>query len=104
MAELLVNIDAMKTHLRVEHHDEDLLIEDLIRAATEFMERSTSLSFTTADEAPELYLVAIKLTVGSWYINREASTPTQLRSIPLGVDRIINLLRPGSYYLPEVAP
>jgi uncharacterized phiE125 gp8 family phage protein len=43
----------------------------------------------TAAEIPEVFKLAIKLLVAHWFVNREETTPVDLRTIPYGVRDLI---------------
>lgn len=42
-----------------------------------------------AEDVPESLKIAMRLLIGEFYSNREASTPANVRELPIGVDRIL---------------
>lgn len=68
---MILTIDEVKTHLRVQHNEEDEYLESLIAQAQEAAEDYTRVSFS--DTAPEPVRLAVLLMVGHFYENREAA-------------------------------
>lgn len=87
---MIVSLDDMKQWLRVEHNEEDELIEGLIQQAQAAAEDFCRVSFETgtaqasvraaaedfysvaaAEEPPEAVVLAVKLMVSHYYENRD---------------------------------
>lgn len=83
----MVGLSEAKDHLRVDHDDDDLLIDRCIQAAVNHLE---SIDVDMSGEPlPAALHQAILLLVGHFYENRSATSAEQLRYIPVGVDRLI---------------
>ena len=66
---MILTVDEVKTHLRIETDDEDELIERLIRQAQATAEDFCRVSFE--ENAPEPVRLAVLLMVGHYYENRD---------------------------------
>ena len=66
---MLVSVDEVKTHLRIDQDEEDVYRESLIRQAQAAAEDYGRVSF--GDDAPEPVRLAILLFVGFYYENRD---------------------------------
>ena len=66
---MVVSVDEVKTHLRIDHDDEDTLIEGLIAQAQAVTEDYCRVSF--GDEAPEPVRLAVMLMIAHYYENRD---------------------------------
>lgn len=66
---MVVSVDEVKTHLRIDHDDEDTLIEGLIAQAQAVAEDYCRVSF--GDEAPEPVRLAVMLMIAHYYENRD---------------------------------
>lgn len=66
---MVVTIDEVKQHLRIDHDDEDTLIEGLIAQAEAVAEDYCRVSF--GDEAAEPVRLAVMLMVSHYYENRD---------------------------------
>lgn len=67
---MILTVDEVKTHLRIETDDEDELIERLIRQAQATAEDFCRVSFE-GEEAPEPVRLAVLLMTGHYYENRD---------------------------------
>lgn len=85
----MVTLAELKTHLRIDDDltAEDTLIEAYKGAAIAHIQNLTEQDFSTL--MPEPIKHAIKLLVGHWYKNREATTETKQQEIPHAVDALI---------------
>lgn len=90
MADLLT-LTETKLHLRVDHDDEDTLIQGLMAAAT-----AATADYLHADSLDDTAAAPIKaaalLLVGDLYANREAQTDRPLHRNPT-FDRLLNPYR-----------
>lgn len=91
-----VTLEQAKTHLRVEHDDEDDYILSLISAAREYAENFTGRLlaervYDDGEEAPEGETVepatrgekhAMLLLVGHWYAHRESVSSATMTDVP----------------------
>ena len=66
---MVVSVEEVKTHLRIDHDDEDTLIEGLIAQAQAVAEDYCRVSF--GDEAAEPVRLAVMLMVSHYYENRD---------------------------------
>ena len=66
---MVVSVDEVKTHLRIDHDDEDTLIEGLIAQAQAVAEDYCRVSF--GDEAAESVRLAVMLMIAHYYENRD---------------------------------
>ena len=89
----VVTVAEAKAWCRIDHTADDLLICGLIDAAVEAAEGGTGRVLTgdNAETASGLLIVGIKLLIGEYYDNREASTARDLKVLPRGVDNIFQL-------------
>ena len=69
---MAVTIDEIKTHLRIEHSEEDVYLTALLAAATSAAEDFCNRSF--AEEMPEPVRLAIYLYVAHMYTYRESTS------------------------------
>jgi len=78
-----LTVDQVKLNLRIDHDDEDALIESLISAAFDAFEQSTNRKlFAATDVIPDNLKNGINITdsiiqgaqllIGHWYKNRES--------------------------------
>lgn len=86
-----VTLEEAKQHLRVDHNDEDLLIEELIDAGEEVVIRQC-LDFED-DVMPSPLKAAVLLYVGDLYANRELQYPGVRMSTSTTIDRLIGPYR-----------
>jgi uncharacterized phage protein (predicted DNA packaging) len=91
----MIELPLVKTHLRVDHEDEDVLIQGYLDAALAHVEQHCDrvLVETTPVLPDQMALTkdvqqAILLLVGHWYANREA-VATGLTEVPLAVSRLL---------------
>ncbi len=66
---MIVTVDEMKTHLRIEDDDEDMYLESLIAQAQAVAEDFCRTQFSEA--APEPVRLAVLLFVSHYYENRD---------------------------------
>ncbi len=66
---MILSIDEVKTHLRIQQDEEDAYLEGLIRQSQAAAEDFCRVSFE--DEAPEPVRLAVLLMVSHYYENRD---------------------------------
>ena len=66
---MILTVDEVKSHLRIETDDEDELLERLIAQAQAFAETYCRVSFE--EDAPEPVRLAVLLMVSHYYENRD---------------------------------
>lgn len=86
-----VTLEEAKQHLRVEHSDEDLLIESLIDAGEDIVIRQC-LDFEN-NVMPSPLKAAVLLYVGDLYENRELQYTGIKMSTSTTIDRLIDPYR-----------
>lgn len=68
---MILSIEEVKTHLRIQHDEEDTYIGDLIAKAQAAAEDYCRVAFP--DDAPESVRLAVLLMTSHYYENRENS-------------------------------
>ncbi len=71
---MIVSVDELKTHLRVQHSEEDSLLESLIAQAQAVAENICREAFE--NDAPEPVRLAVILMASYFYENRDVSDKT----------------------------
>lgn len=66
---MILSVDEVKTHLRIQQDEEDAYLEGLIRQSQAAAEDFCRVSF--GDEAPEPVRLAVLLMVSHYYENRD---------------------------------
>lgn len=66
---MIVTVDEVKTHLRIDHDDEDAYLEGLIAQVQAVAEDYCRVTFT--EEAPEPVRLAVLLMISHYYENRD---------------------------------
>ncbi|SDI39948.1 head-tail connector protein [Pseudomonas abietaniphila] len=90
----MIELSLVKTHLRVDHDDEDALIQGYLDAAQVHVEQHCDRVIVETPLLPEEMGLtkdvqqAILLLVGHWYANREA-VASGLTEVPLAVGRLL---------------
>lgn len=92
----MIDLPLVKTHLRVDGDDDDLLISAYIDAAVEYVQQHCDRRIAESPEGPEQMALtndvkqAILLLVGHWYANREdVVTGTIASQLPMGVHALL---------------
>ena len=71
---MIVTVDEVKTHLRIQHEEENEYLVTLISQAQATVENYCRVSFEKAyDTVPEPVRLAVLLMVSHYYENREVS-------------------------------
>ena len=103
----LITLEAAKLHLRVDHDNEDMLIQLFIDAAeqstADYLERSIypdAPSLANANDVSGIVVNAalmavVLLQLGNLYANREAITNAAAAELPLGVRHMLQPYRYG---------
>lgn len=84
---MAVTVDEIKTHLRIEHNDEDGYLSALIAAAQATAEDFCRRSF--AEEMSEPVRLAIYLYVGFMYTYREGADQSAYRAMKQAFDALL---------------
>ena len=84
---MAVTVDELKTHMRIEHNDEDDYLSALIAAAQATAEDFCRRSF--AEEMPEPVRLAIYLYVGFMYTYREGADQSAYRAMKQAFDALL---------------
>ena len=79
-------IEEIKLYLRLDHDEEDGLLDGLLSSATEYLKNAGCVV-----TEGELYNLAIKMIVLHWYENREVIGIGN--KVPFGLDNIIFQLK-----------
>ncbi len=66
---MVVSVDEVKSHLRIDHDDEDTYLEGLIAQAQAVAEDYCRVAFL--DDAPEPVRLAVLLMISHYYENRD---------------------------------
>jgi len=100
-AQPAVSMADAKLHLRVDHSDEDSLIEALVLSATQMAEHELQVGLVTrdgtagtggVDDVPVVIKQWILVHVGYWYANRETATEVKMEALPY-VGRLLDPFR-----------
>lgn len=84
---MVVSLDEVKTHLRIQHDDEDGYIESLIEQAQAAAEYYCRVSF--ADHAPEPVRLAVMLMVSHYYENRDNPDKQEYLAMRLAFENLL---------------
>ena len=83
-----MTLDDIKNYLKVDHGEDDALIQSLIAAARQYIEKQTGKIYKPDDE---VWNICIKLMVAHWYENRGIEVAgTIIARIGHTVDALIN--------------
>ena len=83
----MISLAFAKYHLRVEHSDDDSMIQSYIDASLDWLSKVDV--DTSADPLPASVCQAALLMVAHFYENREAVGYVKLAPLPMGVDTLI---------------
>ncbi|MBX9759367.1 MAG: head-tail connector protein [Beijerinckiaceae bacterium] len=91
---MVVTVNELKTHLRLETTDEDTLLEETIGAATKHIENVMGLAFDDiVGGTPEPLKQAVKMLSAHWYEARGVACTETMRPFPISVQEILNEYR-----------
>lgn len=92
----MIDLAVVKLHLRVDHDEEDSLIQGYIDAAVVHVEQHCDRQIVPNPDSPEQMALtkdieqAVLMLVGHWYASREAVvTGTITSDVPLGFERLL---------------
>jgi len=92
----MIDLALVKLHLRVDHDEEDALIQGYLAAALEHVQQHCDRHLVEGEPIlpTEMGLTqdvkhAVLLLVAHWYTNREAVAGAGVATVPLGVDRLL---------------
>ena len=91
---MIVTVDEVKTHLRIEHNEEDSYIESLIKQAQAEAEDYCRVSFETDEEGtpvdpPEPVRLAVILMTSFYYENRDIPDMTTYKATRMAFDSLL---------------
>lgn len=86
---MIVSLDELKTHLRVEHNEEDEYIENLITQAQTAAEDYCRVSFEEMDEPPEPVRLAVMLLASFYYENRDIPDMTTYKATRMAFESLL---------------
>ena len=96
---MIVTVDEVKTHLRIEHNEEDEYIETLIKQAQTEAEDYCRVSFETTDDEgnpvdpPEPVRLAVILMTSFYYENRDIPDMTTYKATRMAFDSLLYTYR-----------
>ena len=85
---MLITLSEAKTHLRIEHDEEDEYLTGLIRQAQAAAEDYCRVTFTDEDP-PEPVRLALLLFVGFHYENRDIPDMTTYKAMRMAFDALL---------------
>jgi uncharacterized phage protein (predicted DNA packaging) len=65
---LIISLDEAKEWLRIEHNDEDNILQMLIKSAETYLQNATGNTFDNTNNLAKLFCLVL---VTDWYENRE---------------------------------
>lgn len=84
---MIVTLDEVKAHLRIDHDEEDAYLESLIRQAQAVAEDYCRVPFS--EEAPEPVRLAVLLFVSFYYENRDVPDRTTYGAMMLAFHNLL---------------
>lgn len=84
---MIVTLDEVKTHLRIQHDEEDEYLEGLIVQAQAAAENFCYVSFE--GDAPEPVRLAVLLFVGFYYENRDIPDMTTFKAMRMAFENLL---------------
>lgn len=70
---MIVTVEDLKSHLRIENDIEDAVLSSKIEAASCYIEQYIGKELTSFDPMPAAIKEAVRLLAGHYYANREAT-------------------------------
>ncbi|MGI6449034.1 MAG: head-tail connector protein [Desulfitobacteriia bacterium] len=93
---MIVTLEEAKAYLRVDHTEEDALIESLINAAESYLVNATSKTFDSTNHLARLFCLTL---ITDWYENRGLTVGRVGGEIRPVIDSMLAQL---NYCYPEV--
>jgi uncharacterized phage protein (predicted DNA packaging) len=90
---MIVTVADLKSHLRIEHNDEDALLEAKIRTASAHIQSMIGVPLADFTEMPEPLKEAGRVMAGHLYENREATAEAAVQYLPLGFHDLVRPYR-----------
>ena len=84
---MIVTVDEVKTHLRIQYDEEDAYLTSLIAQAQAAAEDYCRTQFS--DPAPEPVRLAVLLMVGFYYENRDIPDMTAYKAMRMAFDSLL---------------
>ena len=84
---MIVTLEEVKTHLRIQHDEEDEYLEGLIAQAQSAIEDYTRVEFT--NDIPEPVRLAALLFVGFYYENRDIPDMTTYKAMRMAFESLL---------------
>lgn len=85
---MIVSVDEVKTHLRIQQDEEDAYIESLIKQAQTAAEDYCRVQFSE-EEAPEPVRLAVILMTSFYYENRDIPDMTTYKATHMVFDSLL---------------
>lgn len=85
---MIVSVDEVKTHLRIQQDEEDAYIESLIKQAQTAAEDYCRAQFAE-EEAPEPVRLAVILMTSFYYENRDIPDMTTYKATRMAFDSLL---------------
>lgn len=90
----MVNLQEMKNYLRIDHYEEDEMIQDLIQTAIIYIDECCGTGYKSIESKNKLADILIKKIVADMYSNREGITDKKVQDRK--VTTILELLSGGN--------
>ena len=86
---MIVSIDEVKTHLRIEDDEEDEYLQSLVQQAQAVAEDYCRVSFDEMDNVAEPVRLAVLLFVSHYYENRDAFDQASWRAMRIAFENLL---------------
>ncbi len=90
----MVNLETAKSHLRVSHSAEDVLIQQYIDAATSYVNQECGIDIATLSPLPPGITQAVLLLLADYYEHREAHIVKNF-GVNVAVENLLSVYRVG---------
>lgn len=95
---MVVTVNELKAHLRVDSNDEDNLLSNMIYASQGHIENLMGQAFADiTGETPAPLKQAVLMLAAHWFEGREAAATEPVRSIPFSVQDLVAEYREYSF-------
>lgn len=89
---MIIEIEDLKAHLRIDNDLENVVLSDKIEAASSYIEQYIGKELSSFDPTPAAIKEAVRLLAGHYYAHREATlTDGRANPLPFGA---IDLIEP----------